>query len=256
MNNDQMEFMFMALSGESSADIITSQESQAQHNLVNSTTLPIRNDEDWKTLKSWGVVQGKPVDDLFCNATLPDGWQKKPTGHSLWTDLLDSRGLKRASMFYKGAFYDRDAFINAIPFRFVASSVTYLDFWKEKDPRIVPAIRDACKDIFVQVFHPIFMGYDSTGNLGVVMNGEFYYGVVGDYDKAQFTKVAPTDRVNAVRITMKEFYERFHNREVSNYHLLCAADNMAEHITGKALESYPTGADQWDDQYDFPEVVY
>lgn len=58
-----------------------------------------------------GIVFGDPVDDLFVSVQLPDGWHKEPADHSMWSDLLDDRGRKRASIFYKAAFYDRDAFI-------------------------------------------------------------------------------------------------------------------------------------------------
>lgn len=51
-------------------------------------------------------------DDLFYNVTLPDGWEIKATDHSMWNDLFDDKGRKRANFFYKAAFYDRDAFIN------------------------------------------------------------------------------------------------------------------------------------------------
>lgn len=50
-----------------------------------------------------------PDDDIFVKVKFPDGWTKKPTGHSMWSDLLDDQGRVRASMFYKAAFYDRSA---------------------------------------------------------------------------------------------------------------------------------------------------
>jgi hypothetical protein len=43
--------------------------------------------------------------------SLPPGWKVVPTDHSMWSDLVDAKGEKRASIFYKAAFYDRDAFI-------------------------------------------------------------------------------------------------------------------------------------------------
>ncbi|APH20871.1 hypothetical protein [Clostridium botulinum] len=51
-------------------------------------------------------------DDLFFNVELPNGWQIKPTNHSMWNEVIDDKGRKRILFFYKGAFYDRDAFSN------------------------------------------------------------------------------------------------------------------------------------------------
>ena len=51
-------------------------------------------------------------DPLFVTASLPKGWKIVPTDHSMWSRLLDDKGRERASIFYKAAFYDRDAFIN------------------------------------------------------------------------------------------------------------------------------------------------
>lgn len=55
-----------------------------------------------------GEVEGDPI---FQRATLPKGW-KREAGDNLygyWTNLVDERGIKRASIFYKAAFYDRNA---------------------------------------------------------------------------------------------------------------------------------------------------
>jgi hypothetical protein len=56
-----------------------------------------------------GIVFGADADDLFVCVTLPTGWKLKATGHSMHSDLLDENGVKRAGVFYKAAFYDRNA---------------------------------------------------------------------------------------------------------------------------------------------------
>ena len=53
-----------------------------------------------------GIVEGDP---MFQYVELPEGWQKATTGHSMWSDLVDEKGRKRASIFYKAAFYARSA---------------------------------------------------------------------------------------------------------------------------------------------------
>lgn len=56
-----------------------------------------------------GITLGAIVDDLFIAANLPDGWKMVPTAHSMHSDLVDDKGRRRAGIFYKAAFYDRNA---------------------------------------------------------------------------------------------------------------------------------------------------
>lgn len=53
-------------------------------------------------------------DPIFVSVILPSGWKIEPTDHSMWSNLKDGGGRIRASVFYKAAFYDRDAFSNLI----------------------------------------------------------------------------------------------------------------------------------------------
>lgn len=59
-----------------------------------------------------GIQFGTDADDIFVSVTLPPGWKLQATDHSMWSDLLDADGCKRAGIFYKAAFYDRNASIN------------------------------------------------------------------------------------------------------------------------------------------------
>ena len=45
-------------------------------------------------------------DEVLYKATMPDGWTLESNG-GYWTNLVDEKGRKRGSYFYKGAFYDR-----------------------------------------------------------------------------------------------------------------------------------------------------
>ena len=67
------------------------------------------------------IIQSKSIytphyrsneDDLFVDVILPNGWSKVNTDHPLWSKLIDDKNRVRATIFYKSAFYDRDAFIN------------------------------------------------------------------------------------------------------------------------------------------------
>lgn len=60
-------------------------------------------------LQAIGFKFGADVDELFVTCTLPPGWKKQATDHSMHSDLLDDKGRRRASIFYKAAFYDRRA---------------------------------------------------------------------------------------------------------------------------------------------------
>lgn len=63
-------------------------------------------------LTAIGFALGAKIDDLFQSVQLPPGWKKDATGHDLWTYVVDAKGRKRFSIFYKAAFYDRSAFAN------------------------------------------------------------------------------------------------------------------------------------------------
>lgn len=91
---------------------VLQQEAEGQKSFVESTTLPTRiSDKDKRILEASGVVFGDEVegDPLFQYATLPEGWEKRATDHSMHSDVVDDKGRKRAGIFYKAAFYDRSA---------------------------------------------------------------------------------------------------------------------------------------------------
>ena len=56
-----------------------------------------------------GITIVDEYDDLFWNVNLPEGWKIEATSHSMWNNLYDNKGRKRANFFYKA--FD-DAFIN------------------------------------------------------------------------------------------------------------------------------------------------
>lgn len=118
MESDAGRFGFLAEAmGGGTSTAIERQEARGQRELVNSDTLPTKMDDaDRQTLKSLGVTfkGGVPDDKLFQYAELPKGWQRKATDHSMWSDLVDGSGKVIAKIFYKAAFYDRDAFLRVV----------------------------------------------------------------------------------------------------------------------------------------------
>lgn len=94
------------------SDYITGMEADGQRQLVNSDRLPVRSGGDDAYLKL-GFTFGDPdaSDPLFRPATLPPGWKREGSDHSMWSYIVDEQGRKRVGIFYKAAFYDRDAFM-------------------------------------------------------------------------------------------------------------------------------------------------
>lgn len=86
---------------------IEAQEAQGQKDFVASETLPTECPRE--KLEELGFVFGEAADDIFTYVQLPEGWVKESTDHSMWSSILDDKGRKRGSIFYKAAFYDRSA---------------------------------------------------------------------------------------------------------------------------------------------------
>jgi len=113
MRDDMMDVFYeTAVTGDGPGAILR-QEAHGQSDFVANDTLPIKCMFCTREqLEQMGIVFGDPVDDLFVNVQLPEGWRKEPTDHSMWSHLVDDQGRKRASIFYKAAFYDRNAEIS------------------------------------------------------------------------------------------------------------------------------------------------
>jgi hypothetical protein len=88
---------------------IEAQEKAGQASLVKSTNMPKDLSPSREAFENLGFVFGDDVDDLFVSATLPAGWTRAATDHSMHSDILDEKGRKRVGVFYKAAFYDRKA---------------------------------------------------------------------------------------------------------------------------------------------------
>lgn len=117
MHDDNPALTLLEVMTNGGDGFIEAQEARGQRELVRSEVLPVKgttsgggDDPIWAKI---GVTLGAKVDGdpLFREATLPPGWQKKASDHAMWSHLVDDKGRERASIFYKAAFYDRDAFI-------------------------------------------------------------------------------------------------------------------------------------------------
>jgi hypothetical protein len=88
---------------------IEAQEKAGQTALVKSTNMPKDLSPSREAFESLGFTFGKDVDDIFVSATLPAGWSRAATDHSMHSDIVDDQERKRVGVFYKAAFYDRRA---------------------------------------------------------------------------------------------------------------------------------------------------
>ena len=101
-----------------SSNAILEAEAEGQRELVESDVLPtkIQGDRDGaikQSLIGLGFKFGEVVkgDPLFTQVELPAGWKKAGSDHDMWSYVHDEKGRQRISVFYKAAFYDRDAFM-------------------------------------------------------------------------------------------------------------------------------------------------
>lgn len=88
---------------------IEAQEKAGQTALVQSTDMPAEMRPNQEAFERIGFTFGEAIDELFLSATLPPGWTRAATDHSMHSVLLDEKGRERVTIFYKAAFYDRRA---------------------------------------------------------------------------------------------------------------------------------------------------
>jgi len=124
MKNKELNINTIAiLSMVMGTDVIEFQEKLGQQNLCNSCELPIKCHDHgyFKKLHDMGIsileteeeINNKFSNgELFIKVELPKGWSIKPTDHSMWSNLVDDKGREICSIFYKAAFYDRDAHLS------------------------------------------------------------------------------------------------------------------------------------------------
>lgn len=117
---------------------------RGQTELVNSVDLPSRMQQGhsgkWPQpiLEAAGVKFDKhDGKSMFRGATLPQGWKKVRTGHSMWSHLVDDKGRVRAEIFYKSSFGDTEAFLR-LTVRFYVTS----EFDREGDEQTKFIVRD------------------------------------------------------------------------------------------------------------------
>lgn len=198
MKDDNMmvllEAMLYAREGEDPSKAIENQERRGQQSVVRNQRLPkklndhsvpydirwngVEDSMEWEEknkivtqnnieytkqqYERMGIVVIEEYDDLFWNVELPEGWKIEATDHSMWNNLFDDKGRKRANFFYKAAFYDRDAFINfytrfCVSVDHVADSDSGYEVWVNSDYR--GTVKDGKEIIFSTECVPVTGNY-------------------------------------------------------------------------------------------------
>ena len=105
--------------GRGGALAIEEQERAGHAQLLHSDQLPA-DMGDRASYEALGFTFGDPTpgDPLFVQATLPDGWKRQAGSDARGSDLVDEFGRRRVSIFYKAAFYDRQATMTLIGVQF------------------------------------------------------------------------------------------------------------------------------------------
>ena len=138
MRDDPAESLALladALVTGSASSFIEGQERDGQRQLLVSDRLPVKINtfhqsqaEAQAEFEALGFTFSNPDpgDPMFRPATFPEGWKRKGSDHAMWSYLVDEHGRNRVSIFYKAAFYDRDAFMALVGLgAYVADSVEY-----------------------------------------------------------------------------------------------------------------------------------
>jgi len=118
------------------------QEEDGQRYFMSADILPKEiNGTTREGLSAIGFVFGSDADDLFVECRLPFGWTKRATEHAMHSHLIDERGRKRASVFYKASSHDRRADISMMT-RYT------IDLLRSKDGCYMVAVDD-CEKIMM-----------------------------------------------------------------------------------------------------------
>lgn len=177
------ETAMLAMITQSGPEAIVISERRGQKDLCNSTDLPIKEFWAWEILKAAGVKNLGPSERLFNKAELPPGWKKEATSHSMWSDLLDEKGRKRAGIFFKAASYDYDAHMTAT--RRFSSGADQDDSSDYEGPQF-PSISDGGKIVWrgpLMTKTPSEKEWDLRARVGKIAE-EKLKSIVPDYEDA------------------------------------------------------------------------
>jgi hypothetical protein len=80
--------------------------------VFDTTVLPINIENGCSAdFVALGITFGSVIDDLFQEASLPEGWAKQPCSNAVWSEIVDGDGSVKIEVYFKAVYYDRHAFM-------------------------------------------------------------------------------------------------------------------------------------------------
>lgn len=154
----EYEQTLLRVTGSSGIEVLERQEQMRV--TANFNRLPRKGPK--AEAESLGFVFGENIEDgtdLFVAVTAPDGWDIKRTDHSMWSNFVDEQGRIRGRQFYKGAFYDLDAF-----YSFNSRFYVETEYEELPPPVMVDTFVEEWKDIGHQsTYHGYRTHFDDYG---------------------------------------------------------------------------------------------
>lgn len=111
---DAMMALAVAMSTGNPSEGLEVAETREQRSAHRNLMLPKEMTPSKEAFEAFGFIFEDIDDDVLYKATLPDGWKLDSEG-GYWTYIIDDKGRKRGSSFYKGAFYDRKGSMSLYP---------------------------------------------------------------------------------------------------------------------------------------------
>jgi hypothetical protein len=206
------------------------------------------SEQDKKSLANLGLMFYEDYDDHLVYVELPEGWEISNKDESYFTFLFDSNGYRRAQLYIKQSFCDRDSYIRVINNRFeIVETVS-------DGSAMAFAIQDYGLDRIVRKYDKITYAVhkDDPNKVGFVFQGAFTY--MNANSDSHGEPIITVDSDCATTISSDEFYrvifsDSYRGKGITKY------ANIAGSTQAKLdLEELPKGAYQWSTEFDYPEV--
>lgn len=221
--------------------------------------LPIGNDWDWDILERWGFIKGEVIDNHYYKCTFPPKWKIVWPSYCPYT-LIDARGLRRATidMPRTFGFYDEPGGVEIVK-RFVIESVYHGGDYNtnlrcnhkeviDKGLSQADPIRGLSRAVLRDT--PTYCGV-AREQLVILKNGAVYQ---VDLNTGEVNIDTTIHTSEVTLLTNREFFDTYHNEEVTNYPYIRALENLSEATCKAFLSGLPTDDSIWGPEYDYPEV--
>ncbi|MEA3249894.1 MAG: hypothetical protein U9Q03_06120 [Patescibacteria group bacterium] len=108
-----LEIQVFTMTGDYDAAVEGSQDI-AQKRVARGNKLPLDGLEKHRAqLEEWGFTVGEPLDHLFTEVELPEGWSFVPhDDHNMYCDIHDPQGRQCGTVFYNSAPWNQRAWFS------------------------------------------------------------------------------------------------------------------------------------------------